>query len=146
MSLENNTIVMLSSIDQMPNEILVAIFKFIPPNEVAQICVNVSIKWKELITSCILQPILRNLSLCSHEIKQKLISMGWSDDNNELQSADKNDPDLILSLIEIFEKASLQLISSLHGRFIWIAFDEKGKDCEIATSEKNLIIFLSWMC
>ena len=100
MSLENNTSVVLSSIDQMPIEILVAIFKFITPNELAQICVNVSIKWKELITSCILQPILRNLSLCSHEIKQKLISMGWSDDNNELQSADKNDPELILSLFE----------------------------------------------
>ena len=104
MSLENSTIVMLSSIDQMPIEILVAIFKFIPPNEVAQICVNVSIKWKELITSCILQPILRNLSLCSHEIKQKLISMGWSDDNNELQSADKNDPDLMLSLFEMHKR------------------------------------------
>ena len=100
MSLENNTSVVLSSIDQMPIEVLVAIFKFITPNELAQICVNVSIKWKELITSCILQPILRNLSLCSHEIKQKLISMGWSDDNNELQSADKNDPKLILSLFE----------------------------------------------
>ena len=104
MSLENNTIVMLSSIDQMPNEILVAIFKSIPPNELAQICVNVSIKWKELITSYILQPILRNLSLCSHEIKQKLISMGWSDDNNELQSADKNDPELILSLFEMHKR------------------------------------------
>ena len=100
MSLENNTNVVQTSIDQMPIEILVTIFNFIPPNELAQICVNVSIKWKELITSCILQPILRNLSLCSHEIKQKLISMGWSDDNNELQSADKNDPDLILSLFE----------------------------------------------
>ena len=100
MSLENNTSVVLSSIDQMPIEVLVAIFKFITPNELAQICVNVSIKWKELITSCIVQPILRNLSLCSHEIKQKLISMGWSDDNNELQSADKNDPKLILSLFE----------------------------------------------
>ena len=100
MSLENNTSVVLSSIDQMPIEVLVAIFKFITPNELAQICVNVSIEWKELITSCIPQPILRNLSLCSHEIKQKLISMGWSDDNNELQSADKNDPELILSLFE----------------------------------------------
>ena len=58
MSLENNTSVVLSSIDQMPIEILVAIFKFIPPNELAQICVNVSIKWKELITSCIVQQIL----------------------------------------------------------------------------------------
>ena len=27
--------------------------------------------------------------------------MGWSDDNNELQSADKNDPELILSLFEM---------------------------------------------
>ena len=48
---------------------------------------------------------------------------------------------LILSLIEIFEKASLQLISSLHGRFIQIAFDEIGKDFEIAPLEKKLDYF-----
>ena len=75
---------MSSEIDQIPIEVLISIFKLLTAQDLT-ICMEVSLKWKEiikseLITSIIFQPILRNLSQCSHELRDKFVSMGWRSD------------------------------------------------------------------
>ena len=82
-----------SEIDQIPIEVLIYIFKLLTAQDLT-ICAEVSLKWKEIITSIIFQPILRNLTQCSHELRDKFLSMGWSDQQSG------NDPGLIISLFE----------------------------------------------
>ena len=86
---------MSKNIEDFSPEVLVLVFKYLSLKDIAENCSKTCKRWKEITAHFVISQPLFKLSNLDDDLKNELISHGWS--------IDHNDSDLILCLYEKFK-------------------------------------------
>ena len=82
------------SINDLPLEDFLEVFRYISLDEAVTSCSNVCVQWKEAIALHIVAPKIRGLARSNLEFKTFLEKKGWNEESNDVEK--------ILSLYDIY--------------------------------------------
>ena len=85
---------MSPTIQDLPPEILLLIFKKLSFKEVIENCSKTCENWERIVVAYFMQPRLKKLSACYEREKQCLDILGWTEDCYE--------PKIIIPMFEVF--------------------------------------------
>ena len=93
---------MITTIADLPPEVLVKILEYVSFSDIEKHCMNVCKLWETLIASHFLVPKLQVFGLLDVDLKKHLLSNGWNDENGSLEAKSSN-PEFILETWKKFE-------------------------------------------
>ena len=76
----------MATIDDLPAEILVKIFKYLPFKEVQKNCLNTSKRWQEIVAEHILSSEIKIHMALDPGFKTCLLRNGWTPENNDAKA------------------------------------------------------------
>ena len=76
----------MATIDDLPAEILVKIFKYLPFKEVEKNCLNTSKRWQEIVAEHILSSEIKIHMALDPGFKTCLLRNGWTPENNDAKA------------------------------------------------------------
>ena len=87
--------IMVTSIEDLPKEVLVQIFSFLNFNDIADNCLWTCIRWYDVIADFFLKRYINKIAKTNEDMKISLLENGWLFDPRECI-----DGELIVSLFE----------------------------------------------